>query len=71
MKNSLSNHIKVVHEKDKYQHFCSVCGKKYATKFLVAKHEEKVHSKEAEENNQKRFDCQMCSARQMTSIVFR
>ena len=50
MKQTLTSHVRIVHEKEKHQHFCSVCGKKFANRTLAAKHEEVVHfSKEPPE----------------------
>ena len=43
MKQTLTSHVRIVHEKEKHQHFCSVCGKKFANRTLAAKHEEVVH----------------------------
>ena len=40
---NLASHVKLRHEKDKFKYFCSVCGKKFATAYLVTNHERKVH----------------------------
>jgi hypothetical protein len=68
MKQTLTSHVRIVHEKEKHQHFCSVCGKKFANRTLAAKHEEVVHfSKEPPEQvDQKQYECNKCGAKQMT-----
>ena len=62
MKQTLTSHVRIVHEKEKHQHFCSVCGKKFANRTLAAKHEEVVHfSKEPPEEGNLLRDIDNCS----------
>ena len=57
----------MIHEKDKYIHFCSVCSKKFACASLATRHEKNVHfSKDPDEINSNNYDCDRCGAKKMS-----
>ena len=62
LKRNLASHVKLRHEKDKFKYFCSVCGNKFATAYLVTNHERKVHfSKDPDAMDQ--FSCDKCGGK--------